>query len=795
MSDLRRFDKELVLENPRFDPDARIAMVSMPIPLRADPPTGLADLPTQVQPVGVWPQALAGQKRATRRQLMLVQSDQPLPTKLQITDRPNCPAKFDGPQITCRILDKKNLGQLLWEVNEAVFTFADRQFGLRIGLKHAGKYNWWQWVRIEQLWSGPLCKAIRIGGFIEVEHITDEDFAGLSEDRAASHPSIHNHNWLRGEVYALMFANGVVQLTCRHVNNHMFDHGRDLHDVLPVIGFTTAEATLLNETLDGTATRFDLGQVQLNLDQAATFFSREYPAKLAADDGVIIYQPYQGVHIFGDQHHRVRDDGFIVKAEEKVFPKGVARTVQFTAALGTAAPVISRLVIPDWYYAISREMWPDESLPVHDQWDDVVDNCQLGALEQAEKRPRCFDNAVLTVRGLWEGEIPYSQFLYFYRTGKLDFFDIGLNDAYHHADIGFDHATETLRMHHYPFGAIAQPLYRTVAMTYAYLETGDPYLLECSESAASRYYWLDRHNWPRRTYGRDAASLRSLIFLWDYTGKDDYLTMAREALGRAIQCQRPDGSTGDQGGAVGPCGGSAPEITKVWMAVMAAEPVVDYLTRIPDDQQLWQSLLKTAEFVLAAQLQKDGAYYWAYEYGYGDNPGNPAMMALDPENYERFPRRIATWGYKAKLLSFLTAKTGDTRFLEAWQKFHDTNWAIDEDELQQPDGSVIRPVVKKPSVPHYMSNKAVQNVPYAQAHKWNAQLTDDGVRIRPILTDWTPYLDATISTPWGPLHVKCGRSDATITIETRSPADFTILVEFPGSPDAQEISSNASATL
>jgi hypothetical protein len=54
-----------------------------------------------------------------------------------------------------------------------------------------------------------------------------------------------------------------------------------------------------------------------------------------------------------------------------------------------------------------------------------------------------------------------------------------------------------------------------VGLTFGYLETGDPYLLECSESASSHWYWIDRQNWPRYAFGREGASIRSLIFLWD----------------------------------------------------------------------------------------------------------------------------------------------------------------------------------------------------------------------------------------------------------------------------------------
>jgi len=771
MSQSYRVD-QLNLLNSRPSPAARIAMVSLPVPPGATGMATIGHLPTQVQPVGWWPASVTGRKGAVRRQLMFALSEEPIPAELPLVRRRPAEGPFAGPEVSCRIVSKKNTGVVLSEVNEACIRFGSETLGLRMGLRHAGELKWWEWVRIEELWSGPLCKAVRMGGFIEVEHFGDDYLATLENEIQSR--ALHYHNWLRGEVFALLFANGVVRLTCRHINNHLFDHGRDLEDTVPVIGLTCGGAPRLSETLDGSRTRFELGSVSLNLDETAAFVSPEHPGSLATEDDLLVYQPYDGVEIEGDTHQRERKDGYIVRASERKVPKGVARTVRFTLGMGQAGPEIVRLVVPDWWYALAGEFWPDRVLPVRDRLDSVLEQMADGVREAAKNRPRGFDNGILTRRD-WEGEIPYSQMLYAYRSGDLDCLDFAVQDAYHVADIGFDHATETMRMHGYPFGAIAPPLYRTGGLTIAYLETGDPYLLECAESAAVRFYWIDRHNWPRRSYGRDAASVRSLVFLWDYTGKEDYLAMAREALGRAIQCQRPDGSYADQGGAVGGCGAACNEIIKTWMAMLASDAMVDCLLRRPDDERLLKAVVQTGEFLLRTQLCDEGCYTWAYQYAYGDNPGDPREMMRNPDGFERHPAGRIGVTAEPRFLTFLTERTGDTRYVEAWQRFRDTCWAAGK---------------RVPRRIGYGNHRAVQHMLYAQAHQWSARLEDGRIHIRPLLTDWAPSIEGMISTPFGPLKVQCRREQQRIVMQTQCECDLELLVDLPGRAEPVRMSSN-----
>ena len=743
------------LVNPDPGGAARIAMVSLPVPLSSSrggrPPSCLGDLPTQVQPVGWWPPSVAGRRDVVRRQLMFAVSDKALPDSLGVSSGAAAAGSYGGPDVNCRVVEKKNTGYELAEINEARFTGAGKSIGLRMGLIHGGEYHWWQWVRVETLWSGPICRAVRMAGYIEVEHFGDARYDPLNYITKAE--NLHYHNWLFADVYALLFTNGVVQLTCRHINNHLVDHGRDLEDVLPVIGFTPPSASTIGKTPGGQRTRFDVGGVQLHLDDAASAHGPRRRGVLTSEGDLVVYRPYEGVEIRGDAFHRARDDGYICKAGDGVMPRGVARTLRFALAMHDDPPQISRLVAPDWWYAIANDPWPADILPVHDDsWPATRVAAGREVQEKLDSRPRGFDGGIDT--GDWGGEKPYERMLLYYMTGDLRHLEVAINDAYHLADIVFDHATETMRMEHYPFGAIAPPLYRTVGMMFGYLETGDPYLLECCESAANRFYWIDRHNWPRRSYGRDAKSVRSLIFLWDYVQKEDYLGMAREALGRLIACQLPDGSYADQGGGTG-LHGSCNEIIKVWMAMMANEAVIDYLMRQPDDEALWRAAVRSGDFVVNALLENGGGHTWAYQYAYGDNPGDPFDMAKNPHDFEPHPRgklnAVVIQRSAGRFLSVLTRKTGDYKYYEAWQKFvAGLGYELD---------------------PQWNSVNL--------SDQWCARFVDGALHVWPLLTDLSPSISGRIVTPRGELEISCTRDGASIRCRTAGDVDIPVVAHGP----------------
>ena len=65
---------------------------------------------------------------------------------------------------TCiRIVDENLTCLLPYQVGEVVFRWKNHSLGLRLGIRWRDEFHWWQWLRIEELWSGPLVKAVRSG--------------------------------------------------------------------------------------------------------------------------------------------------------------------------------------------------------------------------------------------------------------------------------------------------------------------------------------------------------------------------------------------------------------------------------------------------------------------------------------------------------------------------------------------------------------------------------------------------------------------------------------------------------
>lgn len=744
-----------VLENREPIPGARIGMISLPLPPGADDGLAFEGLPCQTLDIGWRPPSRNNGLRAPRRRLVYTLSDGPLPSSIQVGRPAPAAAPATQVEVSLRTVHKDYQYLLPSHMSELELRYGDAKIALRMGLRWKNELHWWEWVRLEKLASGPLFTAWRVGGGAAVVPLKVEDVFPKERHVRKSH-WLHRQNWLFTEIYLLCFANGVVQLHCRHINNHMFDEGQEQKDVTPLIAFSAPAAGDVNETLTGEKTRFTLGPATLELRDAATLVSPAHPGSLKTEAGLVLYQPYEGIEIGGDDYKMVNDDKHFVHASERRMLRGVARTVRFNLSLGNAEPVIDRYVAPEWWYALCGDLWPDGVLPVHDDWDSriklVYETSPAGPTGR-------FDDCFLSLSR--EGESPYVSFIYYYRTGLALPLGRGIRDAYHMADLAFDHATETIRMHNYPFdGTISPALFRTVGMLFGYLETGDPYLRECAESAAVRFFWIDKHNWPRKSYGRDAASVRSLVFLADFLGEEHYRTMARDCLGRLIQCQDPDGSYADQGGAPG-IHAVGQVCRKPWMANLANDPILDYLTRWPDDPQLWDEVVRYGGYLMKSGNQPDGSVRWPYQTSYGESNYDAWKKFYDPNTtMAELPDTYDfTLGYKARSLNILTRHTGDPRYYDTWVKYYDTHWT------DKPPRKELWPV-----------SKTLQTLPYAQAHTWNARWENGVVRLQPIPSEYRREIAGTILTPRGPVALKLRRSDAGRweIVEQKTPPGVTV---------------------
>jgi len=132
-----------------------------------------------------------------------------------------------GPTWSTAIVHEKKTGLMMREANELVLEHDGRHLGIRLGIEMSGGgFHWWEWVQVEQLWAGPVCTAVRAAGYIGVTELAEDELS--DPQRYNSGKWLHRHNWLIGEVYLQIFANGLVRATARHVNNRFVDQGRDL---------------------------------------------------------------------------------------------------------------------------------------------------------------------------------------------------------------------------------------------------------------------------------------------------------------------------------------------------------------------------------------------------------------------------------------------------------------------------------------------------------------------------------------------------------------------------------------
>lgn len=718
---------------------AKARRLSLPFPRGTTEALVWEGWPTQVQPVGYWPEKDG--HRAVRRAILLACGE--TAEKPALARGKAARGEFRGPKAEVRILDKRYESMMPWEVNELVLKNGSDTLGLRVGLKlEQGGYHWWQWVRMEIIEDGPVCRTIRVKGAIPVYWERHESAEAKETTRTggwATYPWLHKHNSIQGEIVARCFANGVIELFVRHVNGRFFTEGGLLKGVTPVIGFQAAGGDWPEKAEPVTGRRRWTWQgAALDLADAAHLVSDEHPGRAWRDGGICIYQPYEGVEpLAGGPAKERTGDEYLTRTERHEIPRGMGRTVRMVASLGPVEPDLAVYTLPDWWYGLSEDLSESSLLPVRDKTAVTVEK----AVDYYRKSHHegCFDDGAIPRGGYrgepgWEGEAPYAQMLAAYLTGEAVDYDLALRSAYHEADVAVDKAIYAVRMHGYPPPAQSLPMQRTLGLVAAYLETGDPYLLETAQSVTENAYWWDRQNWPRRSFGRDAAYIRGLIHLYRYRGDRHHLEKAREALRRLASCQLADGSFHDQGGTTGICS-AVNLIVKPWMGCIAVEAMVDFLGW-EDDEVIRQSALKYCRWLLECRVQGENGRHWVYQVSF-----------IGGKTYYKFdgtptPLGTGQWHveYLAKLLGWASLETGDGAFYEAWLEAYQCLGA------------------ETPQLWDHGANKIVTNLPAQRQKLWQARYTPQGVVVQP-RTDLAPDLDeAIVSSPDGPIRVTAQRS-------------------------------------
>jgi len=415
------------------------------------------------------------------------------------------------------------LEQTEYEMYQLNLRKGNKRIGIRLGLRRGDRVYWWQFIRADFVARGPVCDILRCGGPIYNEETT-----------------------VQGDVYLVLFANGVMDAYAHFVNHQREGVGRDTHGV-PVIAFDVPGKPQVQHTLDGSRAVFELGGWRLNLGPSAGYADARRPGSLATEGEVVVLQPWKDQEIYGEllveregipEERIVRDasrgaeDGYwVAKLGERLIPRGAARTVRFTLSPAGLAPEVARYEAPGWWHAICGALPTQGRLPV--SWWAVPRALEVGE-EYFEPHPRHGPFELGCSSRDQDGTMGAAMLLLGRATDRPRYCLHALLPAYWWADIAIDHVDFTVHeLPKYSWQWLVQPYMQWMELVYAYWETGDPYLLETARFTADAYYRFFCTNRPHRFVGRDALPCSGLLALYECTGEQVYLQRAREILAEA----------------------------------------------------------------------------------------------------------------------------------------------------------------------------------------------------------------------------------------------------------------------
>ncbi|MBI4027636.1 MAG: hypothetical protein HY360_21800 [Verrucomicrobia bacterium] len=619
--------------------DARIGVCSLPIARnQAERHFAAATIATQSVTLGIWPETahlpspagLAEREAggpAPRRNLVLMQSEHSLPEMLeggfrnaqQTTSLASHCWRLEIKEIESIKINESGFNRYYKEVDELVLRHGDRSLGFRMGVQHGERFYWWQWVRIEPMWDGPVAAAYRVGGLIYAGR-DDRAWVQRQTDKWLW-PTITN-KMLTANAMIILFANGVAQFCAHHINTRLFHTGEDL-DGVPVFAFSSGHAPLqpIEMELPGQNATLEIATgVRLNMAEALPLCSRECPGRLsttAAGASLLLYQPFQDARVtvgtVRDPEAKVDLPLLWEKGSTEKILRGVARTTRFTLSMGEAAPDVARFVAPEWWHSHCEESGSGPFLPVRGTLDPYVDRL-VDSILQNQITGHFSDG------GIWRD---------INTPGKTKDLSLNADEAgvllqhaclrqsgcchaaalralYYAADIAIDHA-EWIVHQHGNWNLFSLAYQRFGGLLTGYLETGDFYLRETAEAMAASYLAMDRFNWPTRNVGRDAEPTGGLALLWHYLGDRRALHGAQEVARRVAAVQEPDGSFAAQRG-VGPCHGANALPGGPWMAGHAMNAVTEALIALNGNDPV---LLRTLERYVAwivAEWKKMGGH-------------------------------------------------------------------------------------------------------------------------------------------------------------------------------------------
>lgn len=717
---------------------AGLWVVSLPLPRGAPTRLSLDGKSGYCKGLGQWPGAVEG---SPRRLLIVADGSGRAPERLPVVPAAESPCGA-APTAEMSLIARSPEPLFVWERHALRIAWGGRSIELAMGLRTKGEVHWWEACNLVTLEESGSCRAVEMGGAIP---LTEFSLAELRKAPGYVNPFLHNHNWLNGHLYARLHASGVCEIFAHHINSKFFDDGLPLEDAVPVIGIRSdtedADAAELCGPWDGTRDELQFGSVRFDLSDAAHLATPDQPGSMAEEDGLLVWQPYTGAELYGGLCAKQRTgDDYVLHAEDRVFPRGMARTIRFCLSLSPERPpTVVRYLPPAWWFGLCEEFLPEPLLPVSNEFDEALEHSRRwistyivrGGFEDGSVPRHGLEAPYIQHEPGWEGEVPYAQFLSAWRSGDAAEYDDAMRSAYYFTDVCVDHAAKAVRMHGYPPNAFALPMARVLGCVAGYLETGDQYLLNTARAVIETAYWTHKNSWPRMAVGRDACFVRGAVMLYRFLGEDRYRAIARDSLSDLAASQREDGSFGDQGGGAGIHQWSG-YVTKPWMGLMAVGGAIDYLELFPDDEEVLAIVKRFADWLMQERFDHDGVMGWAYQHNY--NGGKRFASSQTGEEVTLPGTGLWHKDYLARVMMFCTLRFRMPQYFEAWlESYRATVGTMGGD---------------------HVCAQSLQFVPWLQAKLWQAAPTDTGLAAQPVWLGENTPRQGTLLAPDGPVELR-----------------------------------------
>jgi hypothetical protein len=733
-----------------------VATASIPLPKDADPAftkalkAGALRLdghPVQSQTVAVWP---GDEERPRRVVLRWLQDDAAAGAAKGFSSLGHAPEANAGWSFAYTLVEG-NKGDVNWslttrnlpleateyEMYQLDLKHGDQKLGLRLGLRTDKRIYWWQFVRADFIQRGPVFDVIRAGGPIYNEEYT-----------------------LQSDLYLVLYKDGVIEAYPHFISHMREGEPMDMKGI-PVVAFDVPDKPKVEQTLDGSKGRFDLGACKLDLDYTVHMADKDRPGSLKTENDVVVLQPWLDQQIAGGmlvykegipdnriihkkgttseiaQKSRLgeADRYYITTIGDKMIPKGVARSFRFVFALPGAQPDVARYQAPNWWHALAKALPTKGNLPT--SWWAVPQALKVAAPYLAngggENGP--FEYG----KGGNDGDGTQGAALLAlgYGTDNTQLCAGALPSCYWRADIPIHHTDFTIsEVPYFGWQWIVQPYTRFMSVIPGYWETGDPYLLETAELAADGYYRFYATNRPHRFVGRDVLPTEDMLDLYLTTGDRLYLKRIQRILGDARHSyDQPESyEPGHQSGA-GP-NGVARRTNYLYIPGLLSALHVDLLEQAGDQ--------------LSADEQKE---YWTF-----------TTFCTDLIAQEKWKPGDNEWGIFTAALLYGSLSSLSDHFpqdaakYEALLNTHNT-------KFNMPDT--------------HSGGRAYSWVSGAltlDAWAWGGTWENGELHLRPharVLSDPRAPKKAIISTPKGPVEVKF----ADGTVKPTKATDFPVKVE------------------